>query len=50
MLKMMTSKITIDLNVFSLLMKKRVVNNLKRTLVVIIHRNTMRKENFYIIK
>ena len=34
MLEIMTSKITIDLNVFSVLMKNRVVNNLNRTLIV----------------
>ncbi|PNT59832.2 hypothetical protein POPTR_001G441040v4 [Populus trichocarpa] len=39
MLEMMTSKMTIDLNVFSSLMKNRVVSNLNRTLVVTIHRN-----------
>jgi hypothetical protein len=42
-LEMMTSKMTIDLNVLSSLMKKRVVSNLNRTLVVTIHRSRMRK-------
>jgi hypothetical protein len=42
-LEMMTSKMTIDLNVFSSLMKNRVVSNLNITLVVTIHRSRMRK-------
>jgi hypothetical protein len=42
-LEMMTSKMTIDLNVFSSIMKNRVVSNLNITLVVIIHRSRMRK-------
>ena len=50
MLEMMTSKMTIDLNVLSSLMKNRVVSNLNRTLVVTIHRNKMRKENSHINK
>ena len=50
MLEMMTSKMTIDLNVLSSLMKNRVVSNLNRTLVVTIHRNRMRKENSHINK
>jgi hypothetical protein len=45
MLKMMMSKITIDLNVLSSLMKNQVVSNLNKTLVVIIHRSRMKKEN-----
>jgi len=36
MFEMMTSKMTIDLNVLSALMKNRVMSNLNRTLVVII--------------
>ena len=44
MLEIMTSKMTIDLNVFSSLMKNRVVSNMNRTLVVTIHRSRMRKE------
>jgi hypothetical protein len=43
MLEMMTSKMTIDLNVLSSLMKNRVVSNLNGTLVVTIHRSRMRK-------
>jgi hypothetical protein len=43
MLEMMTSKMAIDLNVLSSLMKNRVVSNLNRTLVVTIHRSIMRK-------
>jgi len=50
MLEMMTSKMTIDLNVLSSLMKNRVVSNLNRTLVVTIHRNMIRKENSHINK
>jgi len=50
MLEMMTSKMTIDFNVLSSLMKNRVVSNLNRTLVVTIHRSRMRKENPYISK
>jgi len=50
MIEMMTSKMTIDLNVFSSLMKNRVVNNLNRTLVVTIHNSRMRKENSHISK
>jgi len=37
MLEMMTSKMTIDLNVLSSLMKNRVVSNLNKALVVTIH-------------
>ena len=48
MLEMMTSKMTIDLDVFSSLMKNQVVNNLNRTLVVTIHRSRMRKRNSHI--
>jgi hypothetical protein len=44
MFEMMTSKMTIDLNVLSSLMKNRVVSNLNRTLVVTIHRSRMRKK------
>jgi hypothetical protein len=43
MLEMITSKMIIDLNVLSSLMKNRVVNNLNRTLVVTIHKSRMRK-------
>jgi hypothetical protein len=50
MLEMMTSKITIDFNVLTSFMKKRVVGNLNRTLVVTIHRSEMRNENSYICK
>jgi hypothetical protein len=50
MLEMMTSKITIDLNVLTSFMKKQVVGNLNRTLVVTIHRSEMRNENSYICK
>jgi hypothetical protein len=50
MLEMMMSKMTIDFNVLSSLMKNRVVSNLNRTLVVTIHRSRMRKENPYISK
>jgi archaellum biogenesis ATPase FlaH len=50
MLEMMTSKITIDLNVLTSFMKKRVVSNLNRTLIVTIHRSEMRNENSYICK
>jgi hypothetical protein len=50
MLEMMTSKMTIDLNVRSLLMKNRVMSNLNITLVVTIHMSRMRKENSYISK
>jgi len=50
MLEMMTSKITIDLNVLTSFMKKRVVGNLNRTLVVTIHMSEMRNENSYICK
>jgi hypothetical protein len=50
MLEMMTSKMTIDLKVLSLLVKNQIVSNLNRTLVVTIHRSRMRKENFHISK
>jgi len=50
MLEIMTSKMTIDLNVFSSLMKNRVVSNMNRTMVVTIHRSRMRKENSHISK
>jgi len=50
MLEMMTSKITIDLNVLTSFMKKRVVSNLNRTLIVTINRSEMRNENSYICK
>jgi hypothetical protein len=50
MLEMMTSKITIDFNVLTSFMKKRVVGNLNRTLVVTIHMSEMRNENSYICK
>jgi hypothetical protein len=50
MLEMMTSKMTIDLNVLSSLMKNQVVSNLNRTLVVTIHMSRMRKGNSHISK
>jgi len=50
MFEMMTSKMTIDLNVLSSLMKNRVMSNLNRTLVVTIHSSRMRKENSHINK
>jgi len=50
MLEIMTSKMTIDLNVFSSLIKNRVVSNMNRTMVVTIHRSRMRKENSHISK
>jgi hypothetical protein len=50
MLEMMMSKMTLDLNVLSSFMKKRVVSNLNRTLVVTIHRSEMKNENSYICK
>jgi hypothetical protein len=43
MLEMMTSKMTIDLNVLSLFMKNRVVSNLNRILDITIHKSEMRK-------
>jgi hypothetical protein len=50
MLEMMTSKMTIDLNVLSSLMKNRVVSNLNRTLVITIYRSRVRKGNSHISK
>jgi len=50
MLEMMTSKMTIDFNVLSSIMRNRVVSNLNRTLIVTIHRSWMRKENSQICK
>ena len=50
MFEMMTSKITIDLNVLSALMKNRVMSNLNRTLVATIHKSRMRKRNSHISK
>jgi len=50
MLEMMTSKMTLDLNVLSSFMKNRVVSNLNRTLIVTIHRSEMKKENLHICK
>jgi len=50
MLDMITSKMTIDLNVLSSLLKNRVMSNLNRTLVVTIHGSRMRKENSHISK
>jgi len=50
MLEMMTSKMTIDLNVLNSLMKNRVMSNLNRTLVVTIHGSRMREENSHISK
>jgi archaellum biogenesis ATPase FlaH len=47
MLEMMTSKMTLDLNVLSSFMKNRVVSNLNRTLIVTIHRSEMKKENLH---
>ena len=46
MLEKMMSKIKIDLNVLTPLMKNRVVSNLNRTLVVTIHKIRMRKGRF----
>ena len=46
MLEKMMSKIKIDLNVLTSLMKNRVVSNLNRTLVVTIHKIRMRKGRF----
>ena len=43
MLEMMTSKMTIDLNMLSSFMKNRVASNLNRTLVITIHMRRMRK-------
>jgi hypothetical protein len=43
MLEMMTSKMTINLNVLSSFMKNRVVSNFNRTLVVTIHRSRIRQ-------
>jgi hypothetical protein len=50
MLEMMTSKMTINLNVLSSLIKNRVVSNLNGTLVVTTHRSRMRKGNSHISK
>jgi hypothetical protein len=50
MFEMMTSKITIDLNVPSLFMKNQVVSNLNGTLIVTIHWSRMRKGNSHIRK
>jgi hypothetical protein len=50
MLEIMTSKMTIDLNVLISFMKNRVVSNLNRTLVVTIHKSEIRKRNSYICK
>ena len=47
MLKMMTSKMTIDLNVISSFMKNQVVSNLNRVVVTTIYRNEMRKKLLY---
>jgi archaellum biogenesis ATPase FlaH len=47
MLEMITNKMTIDLNVFSLLMKNLVVSDLNKTLVITIHRS--RKKNRILI-
>jgi uncharacterized protein YfkK (UPF0435 family) len=46
MLEKMMSKIKIDLNVLTSLMKNQVVSNLNRTLVVTIHKIRMRKGRF----
>ena len=43
MLEMVTSKMTIDLNILSSFMKNYVESNLNRTLVITIHRSRMRK-------
>jgi hypothetical protein len=48
--KELMSKMTIDLNVLSLLMKNRVMSNLNRTLVVTIHRSRIRKGDSHIYK
>jgi hypothetical protein len=50
MLEMMTSKMTIDLNVLSSFMKNQVMSNLNRTLVVKIYKSEMRKGNSHICK
>ena len=47
MLEMMKSIMTIDLNMLNSFMKKQLVSNLNRTLVITIHRSEMRKENSY---
>ena len=41
MFKMMMSKMTIDLNMFNLFMKNRVMSNLNRILVVTIYKSKM---------
>jgi hypothetical protein len=43
MLEMVTSKMTINLNILSSFMKNRVVSNFNRTLVVTIHRSRIRQ-------
>jgi hypothetical protein len=50
MLEMMTSKMTINLNVLSSFMKNRDVSNLDRTMAVTIYRSMMRKKNSHISK
>jgi len=50
MFEMIMSKMTINLNVLSALMKNRVMSNLNRTLVVTINKSRMRKGNSHISK
>jgi hypothetical protein len=50
MLEMMTSKITIDFNVLSSIMRNQVVSNLNRTLIITIHRSWMKKKNSQLCK
>jgi len=47
MLEMIKSMMTIDLNMLNSFMKKQVLSNLNKTLVITIHRSEMRKENSY---
>ena len=46
----MTSEVTINLNILGIFLKNKVVSNLSRTLVVIIHQSETRKRNSYIDK
>jgi hypothetical protein len=48
MFEVMTSKMTIDLNMLSSVMKNRVVSSLNRILVATIHMSRMRKENSHV--
>ena len=50
MLKVMTSEVTINLNIFGSFMKSEVVNNLNSTLVITIHQSGTRKRNSHIKK